>query len=81
MDDKKLMETMLYAVKSTCDLYLHGAIESPTGNVHGAFSNALDEALEMQNQIYSKMSEKGWYTTTPAPQAQIDQTANKFCCQ
>lgn len=80
MDDKKLMEAMLYSVKSTCDLYLHGAIESCTGNVHGAFNNALDEALQMQNAIYNKMSEKGWYQNTPAPQAQIDQTANKFCC-
>lgn len=81
MDDKKLMETMLYAVKGTCDLYLHGAIESCTGNVHGAFSNALDEALKMQNQIYAKMSEKGWYQTKQAQQTQIDQTASKFSTQ
>lgn len=80
MDDKTLMETMLYAVKGTCDLYLHGAIESSTGNVHGAFSNALDEALCMQNQIYNKMSEKGWYQTKQAEQTKIDQTAGKFCC-
>lgn len=81
MDDKKLMETMLYAVKGTCDLYMHGAIESSTGNVHGAFAGALDEALEIQNQIYAKMSEKGWYKTEQAPQNKITQTANKFCCQ
>lgn len=81
MDDKKLMETMLYAVKGTCDLYFHGAIESSSGDVHGAFNNALTQALEIQNKIYSKMSEKGWYQTKTAPQNQIEQTANKFCCQ
>ncbi|MBQ3082297.1 MAG: spore coat protein [Clostridia bacterium] len=78
MDDKTIMENMLYAVKSTCDLYLHGAVESTTGNVHGAFSNALDEALQMQNQIYNKMSQKGWYQTKQATSQQIQQTAGKF---
>lgn len=81
MDDKTIMENMLYAVKSTCDLYLHGAVESSTGNVHGAFSNALSEALQMQNQIYAKMSQKGWYQTKQATGQQIQQTASKFAGQ
>ncbi len=78
MDDKTIMENMLYAVKSTCDLYLHGAVESSTGNVHGAFACALEEALAVQNSIYNKMSEKGWYQTKQATNQQLQQTASKF---
>jgi len=81
MDDKTIMENMLYAVKSTCDLYLHGAIESSSGNVHGAFTCALDKALKMQTDIYNIMSEKGWYQTNQAPKPQIQQTAQKFAGQ
>lgn len=81
MDDKTIMENMLYAVKSTCDLYLHGTIESSTGNVHGAFSNALSEALQMQNEIYNKMSQKGWYQNKQVSGQQIQQTASKFAGQ
>lgn len=81
MDDKTLMENLLYAVKSTCDLYFHGTIESSSSDVHGAFSNALDKTLKMQNDIYSKMSEKGWYQNKCADQPQIQQIANKFSMQ
>lgn len=81
MDDKTIMETMLYAVKSSCDLYLHGAVESSSGDVHGAFSNALDEALQIQNEIYNKMSAKGWYQNKQASNQQIQQTAGKFAGQ
>mgnify|MGYP003553897485 CR=1 FL=1 len=81
MDDKTLMENLLYAVKSTCDLYFHGTIESSSGDVHGAFNCALDKTLKIQNDIYNKMSEKGWYQNKPAPQPQIQQTAQKFSLQ
>lgn len=80
MDDKTIMETMLYAVKGTCDLYLHGAIES-VGDVYSTFNGALDKALKMQADIYNKMSEKGWYQTKQATCQQIQQTAQKFAGQ
>ena len=37
MQDKDLMENELLVVKGICDLYLHGAIESTTTEVHTAF--------------------------------------------
>ena len=33
-NDKNLMENMLLLEKGVCDLFLHGAIESSTANVH-----------------------------------------------
>lgn len=78
MDDKLIMDNLLTSVKSSCDLLLHASIESSTANVHTAFKQSLDESLCMQNQIYSKMSAKGWYPQAQAEQQQINQTKQKF---
>lgn len=78
MDDRGLMEDLLSNVKGACDLYLHGTIESSTPNVRCAFDQALDDCLKMQNDIYSKMSAKGWYTPDQAEQKQLDKIKQKF---
>ncbi|NNJ29792.1 spore coat protein [Lacrimispora defluvii] len=78
MDDKCIMENLLNVTKGACDLYLHGTIESPTMNVHQAFDNALNDTLCMQDDIYKKMSAKGWYTTEQAEQQKISKVKNQF---
>ena len=40
MEDKELMEDELLVIKGVCDLYLHGALESTTTEVHTAFKDA-----------------------------------------
>ena len=81
MDDKCIMENLLLVTKGACDLYLHGSIESPTANVHQAFTNALGSTLAMQDAIYKQMSGKGWYQTEQAPQQQINKVHSKFAPQ
>lgn len=78
MEDKDLMEKELLIIKGVCDLYMHGAIESSTAEVHKAFKDALNESLDIQNKIYNLMAEKGWYKTKEAEQAQIDCVKQKF---
>lgn len=78
MNDKDLMENELLVVKGLCNLYLNGAIESTTAEVHDAFKCALNETLDIQNKLYNLMSEKGWYKTETAEQQKIDQTKTKF---
>lgn len=82
MEDKDLMEGILLLEKGVCDLYLHGTIESSTDNVHQAFSAALNDSLCLQNTMYDKMAEKGWYPTESAEQTKIDAAKQKFqsCC-
>ena len=53
MDDKNMMQNLLLLEKGCCDLYLHGAVESSTKNVLGAFNSALDDSLSMQDEIYT----------------------------
>ena len=78
MDDNCLMENMLLTTKGVCDLYMHGTIESATANVHCAFDKALKDSLTMQDDIYKKMAEKGWYKTDVAEQNKIDAAKVKF---
>ncbi|MCC8022455.1 MAG: spore coat protein [Clostridiales bacterium] len=78
MDDRAIMEDILFNVKGVCDLYLHGTIESSTGNVHSTFDRALQDSLKMQNTIYNKMSEKGWYPSQQEQPQKIQQVKQKF---
>ena len=78
MDDKCIMENILLTTKGVCDLYLHGTIESSTADVHQAFDNALNESLCIQDQIYKKMSAKGWYSTEQAEEQKITKVKNQF---
>ncbi len=81
MSDKSLMEDIILLEKGGCDLYMHGAIESSTDNVHQAFNTALNDSLCMQDTIYDKMAAKGWYPTEQADQNKINSVKQKFCSQ
>lgn len=78
MEDRTIMDAILGNVKGCCDLMLHGSIESSTPNVHNTFTRALTDSIEMQNQIYSKMSQKGWYPQQKAEQQKIAAAKQKF---
>lgn len=78
MDDKCIMENILLTTKGMCDLYMHGSIESNTANVHTAFDTALNDTLCVQDEIYKKMAQKGWYPTEQAEQQQMQKVKQKF---
>lgn len=78
MEDRDLMEKELLLIKGTCDLYLHGTIESSTAEVHSVFKEALNECLNIQNKIYNLMAEKGWYKMNVAEQTKIDTVKQKY---
>ena len=78
MQDQVIMDNILTSVKNACDIFMHGTIESSTPNVNAAFKQSLNDCLCMQNEIYAKMAEKGWYPSTPAEQRQIDAVKQKF---
>lgn len=78
MNDKEIMTNILNAVKGECDLMMHGAIESSTPAVHSAFTQSFNDALNLQNQIYAKMSAKGWYPAEQAQQNEISKVKQKY---
>lgn len=77
-NDRTIMEDLLQTEKGVCDLYMHGAIESSTANVHGAFDTALSQSICMQQSIYGHMAQNGWYPAEQAPQQQLDNVKQKF---
>ena len=81
MNDQTIMENLLHTTKGVCDLYMHGTIESSTPNVHRAFDAALSDNLCMQEDIYKKMTDKGWYKSTPADAQQVAQVKQKYTMQ
>lgn len=81
MQDKELMEQELLTIKGVCDLYLHGALEATTAEVHMAFKDALNESLDIQNKLYNLMKERNWYQTDNAEQTKIDSAKQKFIAQ
>lgn len=78
MNDRDLMESLLLTTKGIGDLFLHGTIESSTEKVRSAFDSSLTRSLQMQKQIYAKMTEKGWYANTPVDQNKIAKAQQKF---
>ena len=78
MEDRVIMENILTAAKSACDLMMHGAIESSTPSVHQKFTQAVSDTLCIQNEIYQKMAAKGWYPSEAAEQQKINQAKQKY---
>ncbi|MGI6716654.1 MAG: spore coat protein [Eubacteriales bacterium] len=81
MNDKEMLESLLFCEKTACDLYFHGVIESADPKVRSAFQSALDQSLKVQSQIYDKMAQKGFYQVQNVEQQKIDTTKNKFSAQ
>ncbi len=82
MNDRDLMENLLLLEKGVCDLFLHGAIESSSPQVHQAFVQSLNQSLELQEQIYGRMEAHGWYQAQQADASKRNSVKMKFdpCC-
>ena len=78
MNDKEIMENILLNLKGECDLMMHGAVESATSDVHSAFTQCFNDTLAMQNEVYAKMAQKGWYPTQTAKPDEINAVKQKY---
>ncbi len=78
MQDRDLMENLLLLEKGVCDLYMHGAIESSSADVHQTFSSSLNSSLCMQSRIYDEMKSRGWYKPDDAEQQKLQSVKMKF---
>lgn len=78
MDNKTMLEGILWDLKVMSELTLHGTIESGTSNVHKMFQNSLTDILNLQNDLYTLMSEEEMYETSTVSETKITKTKNKF---
>lgn len=78
MQDKYLMENVLYASKVTNDLYMHGVIESSTDKVMLLFNKILQDTLKMHNELYKAMENAGMYTAQKVDENKISKAKQKL---
>lgn len=80
MEDKYLMENMLYASKVINDLYMHGVIESSNDKVMTLFNKLIGETLKMHNELYKAMETAGMYSISNVEENKISKTKEKLEC-
>ena len=78
MDDKTMLEGILWDLKVLGDLCLHGSIESGVNEVHNCFVKSLNEVLDLQNELFGVMSDLGMYNTTNVEISKINKTISKY---
>ena len=78
MDNKTMLEGILWDLKVMGELTLHGTIESSTPEVNKVFQNSLIDILNLQNDLYTLMSEENMYETSTVSETKIAKTKNKF---
>ena len=78
MDNKTMLEGILWDLKVMGELTLHGTIESGTKEVNKVFQNSLIDILNLQNDLYTLMSEENMYETNTVSETKIAKTKNKF---
>ena len=78
MEDKIIMDTVLALVKNSCDLLMHGAIESGTEQVESTFESALTKTLEIQSKLYKEMENAGIYTVEETTESKIKKVRSKY---
>ncbi len=77
MDDKLIYENILLILKSNMEVYTHGTLESSNPNVRSSIYYGLTETLKMQDELYNKMSEQGWYQVANIDSSKINKTYKK----
>ena len=79
MNDKIIMENYLLVLKSTIEVYIHGALESSNSDIRELLKSGLDETIKHQARTYDEMTNKGWYKINNVKNNAITQTLNKVC--
>lgn len=87
MEDKFLMENLMFGSKVMNDLYMHGFIESANEKVYVAFTKALQDTAKMHYEIFNAMESAGFYTMQNVEESKVKQTKQKLensiekCCK
>ena len=79
MDNKTMLEGILWDLKCLSDLFVHGTIESADNKiVRDTFLDSLNSVLEMQENLYILMSEEDMYKIASVSETKIKNTRENF---
>lgn len=71
MEERFYFENLLNMSKSLTSVLYNATVEASTPDVRNTYNTLLFNALEVQNAVYKKMEEKGWYNSKPAPASKV----------
>ena len=57
IDDKFIMEEYLIILKGTCEVYVHGTLESSNDDIRSILKHGLDETMKNQASTFELMKE------------------------
>ena len=78
MKDKIILENVLLVLKGTLEVYIHGSEEAVHTKVYNTLKDCLNEVLKLQAEVYSKMTECGWYKVKNVKNEEIQKTYTKL---
>ncbi len=77
-DEKQKMTDLLSSQKFLTSVYNSYCCESATGAVKNCLSSILADEHQIQQEIFSEMSNRGWYTLEKADDTKIASAKQKF---
>lgn len=78
MNDKELVTDLLDSEKLLCSVYKTATVEAATPNIRTEFKEALNDTLDIQNNIFDTMNKNGWYPVDAADPSKIQVAKNKY---
>jgi hypothetical protein len=76
--DREMMEDALASQKFAAHGYNLYANECVSPAVMGELMTILNEEHQIQHEVFDEMLKRGWYTSEPVQQAQIDACRRRF---
>lgn len=76
--DREILDDMLASQKEMTGLYNLAAGECASGALRGVLMDLLGEEHQMQADIFTELSKRGWYPTEQAPQQKVRQALERF---
>lgn len=78
MQDQDLVADLLTSEKLLCSTYNTAVVEAATPNIRNDLKTNLNSQLDIQNTIFNKMNEKGWYPVDSADPNKVQVAKSKF---
>ena len=78
LDEEGRMTDLLNSQKHITGVYNNFLCETETETVKSCLSGILMDEHKIQEEIFNKMQEKGWYQTEKAEEAKLMETKMKY---
>lgn len=78
LGDKEILTDSLSSQKYITSGYNTYANECATPDLRDEFLNILKDEHQIQAELFTEMTKRGWYQIKPADQNQVSQTKQKY---